>query len=251
MFCSNCGAEVKDGMKFCPKCGAQLAVASVEPNVVESSGESANARQTEKKVSTQESVVSPKPSEETGKSKNFLVSLLFSFQGRAPRGEWWLVAWVLVFLAYLPSAMWHGAQELPSVISILVMGLAVACWCVIVIGSISVSVRRCHDIGFSGWFVLLLAGWRWACPYIIEKIGLTDIPFVELITMSLDVIVLGIKAGVPRPNKYGENPNAVPEVVPTSAEVPSKKVVVHTIKMKIKKMPQAAAKDPLDLYSLD
>lgn len=24
MFCSKCGTEIQDGMKFCPKCGAQL-----------------------------------------------------------------------------------------------------------------------------------------------------------------------------------------------------------------------------------
>ncbi len=24
MFCSKCGSEVKDGVNFCPKCGAQL-----------------------------------------------------------------------------------------------------------------------------------------------------------------------------------------------------------------------------------
>ena len=37
MFCSHCGAEVKDGAAFCPKCGAALsasAPATPEPEVV-------------------------------------------------------------------------------------------------------------------------------------------------------------------------------------------------------------------------
>ena len=48
MFCSKCGIEIQDGMKFCPKCGAQLVLTSVE----QKSADLTTEMQTEKKTGT-------------------------------------------------------------------------------------------------------------------------------------------------------------------------------------------------------
>ena len=55
------------------------------------------------------------------------------------------------------------------------------------IPSLAVSVRRLHDIGKSGWFLLI-----------------TLIPVVG----SIIFIVYAAQEGVRRPNKYGEDPRA-------------------------------------------
>ncbi len=75
------------------------------------------------------------------------------FSGRAPRSElwWWVLACVLLFLAV-------GVVDLvvASVVGFSPVGLLLAL--ALLVPSLAVSVRRLHDSGLSGWWVLLLLG---------------------------------------------------------------------------------------------
>lgn len=241
MFCSKCGAEVKDGMKFCPKCGAQLASTSMEPNAMESSGESDNARQSEKTDSPRESIAVSHPLVEGSKEKGF-IARLFSLQGRATRGEWWKwnglsVGIMKITLVVVAGSMWWATDQVRSVCEhvLIFTFLVISNWM-----CACVSVRRCHDIGISGWFALPLIGWWRVCLSIVGT------QLVFLVGVLLEIIVLGIKSGVAGTNKYGKDPNALPELPPTPTQVGGvpKKIVVRKTAMKIKKMPQKITSMP-------
>ena len=101
------------------------------------------------------------------------------FSGRARRKEYW--SFVLVNLVImLAIGVVAGVLKFLGFLSPL-YSLAV------LVPSLAVSVRRLHDIGKSGWWVL---------------IGL--VPLLGLIVM----IIFTVKEGDHGPNAYGEDPKA-------------------------------------------
>lgn len=110
----------------------------------------------------------------------------FNFQGRARRKEYWmfsLVAFVLMgILTWLDATFdWWFAQDLGVTSTIL--GL------LLFIPNLAVSVRRLHDIGKSGWWLLLLA--------LIPIVG----PIILLIMFCFD--------SQDHENMYGNNPKTI------------------------------------------
>ena len=115
------------------------------------------------------------------------------FNGRARRKEYWMFA-LFVFVIYIGLAIaggllmavvaktTHGAAGLvflaPAYLFILAM----------LIPSLSVAVRRLHDTGKSGWFLL---------------IGL--IPFIG----SIILLVFYCMDSQPGPNEFGPNPKGI------------------------------------------
>jgi uncharacterized membrane protein YhaH (DUF805 family)/cold shock CspA family protein len=89
----------------------------------------------------------------------------FNFRGRARRKEYWgfalfgILAFAALSLAGMALDGAMGNMDAPYV-TILLLGLFVLG---MIIPSISVTVRRIHDIGLSGWFYLLVllpyVGW--------------------------------------------------------------------------------------------
>ena len=83
---------------------------------------------------------------------------LFSFHGRVGRAMYWRFAVLPGFLFLSLTALWHLNLRLGAV-GFMVVGLLVS-WVVL-----AVSVKRCHDRGRSGWFVLVglipIAGALW------------------------------------------------------------------------------------------
>ena len=125
-----------------------------------------------------------------------------TFAGRARRKEYWL--WVLAYmigliiLTYLDSAL--GFAPAPETMSEFGDGTAgvsftaqggYLTWIYIAalfIPNLAVSVRRLHDTGKSGWWLL---------------IGL--IPLVGAIVL----LVFFVQSGTPGPNEYGPDPKGV------------------------------------------
>ena len=105
------------------------------------------------------------------------LSKILTTNGRARRSEYW---WFILFLwlTYLACAAIDGVLGTPPV-------LTVASFLLLIIGSISSNVRRLHDIGRGGvWLVLNL------------------IPIIGPIWM----LVLLVKEGTPENNRYGQSP---------------------------------------------
>ena len=96
---------------------------------------------------------------------------MFDFKGRARRREYWVsymwnIAIMVVLLAILYPSLFScidmndgtfefnivgGILGILSLIALIVFSI------VFEIGSIAISIRRCHDIGKSGWYLL------WCC----------------------------------------------------------------------------------------
>lgn len=86
----------------------------------------------------------------------------YNVDGRAGRKEYWifqlinsiiLSVFVSVFLvSIIPSI---GYQEAPSAFAFITLGLAFVFSLIILVPSITVTVRRLHDIGMSGWLYLV------------------------------------------------------------------------------------------------
>ena len=80
---------------------------------------------------------------------------LFSFSGRAGRGEWWklnIIFWVLAIISGSIDGSMAPADD-PSALPIPWVGTLVGL--IIFIPSIALNVRRCHDRNKSGWWMLI------------------------------------------------------------------------------------------------
>lgn len=80
------------------------------------------------------------------------------FGGRSRRREFWsfqlfssLVSGLLVSLITMSTVF-----RLVSEINLIFTGLLAVYWFIMFIPSLAVTVRRLHDIGYSGWWILLL-----------------------------------------------------------------------------------------------
>ncbi len=97
------------------------------------------------------------------------------FNGRARRKEYWMFALISMIISYgiVGIATALDAPGLAMLSTVYSLG--------VLIPSIAVGVRRMHDVGKSGWFLL--------------------IPFYNL--------YLAVTDSVPGPNEYGDNPKGI------------------------------------------
>lgn len=105
------------------------------------------------------------------------------FDGRSRRQEYWmfsLIQFLIIFVGYIVGLVLTGIG-----IGVAILGLCFIYSLISLIPSLSVSVRRLHDTGKSGWFLL---------------IGL--IPFIG----GLIVIIVMALDSDPGMNEYGPNP---------------------------------------------
>ena len=116
-----------------------------------------------------------------------------NFSGRARRKEYWM--YTLIYMPILFLAMFAD-NALGTTFQMDVMGQSVDIgygWIYVIVGllhllpSLSVVVRRLHDVGKSGWFYLIIL-----------------IPLIGIIWM----LVLLVSNGNVGENKYGADPKA-------------------------------------------
>ncbi len=100
----------------------------------------------------------------------------FVFSGRARRKEYWMFA-LINFLIMI------GLTIIDGVLGTMVLGMIYSL--AVLIPGIAVTFRRLHDIGKSGWWLLLLL-----------------VPFVGVIV----ILVFMFLAGEEGDNQYGSNP---------------------------------------------
>lgn len=180
-FCSNCGKELPENTKFCPNCGTG-ADGSPNPNQAAMAGG----------VSPVPGAVHPaqvQTTTATGRTVN-PGAFSLSFSGRARRSDYWLVSLVSGLVlgataAYCCFATGNDSDSLAP----LVIGLVLICICaLLLIRCFAVGVRRCHDLGWSGWVMLL---------FVLANF----IPFGGMASL-----VLGFLDGQPFVNQYGPDP---------------------------------------------
>ena len=183
--CSRCGAKPKPGVKFCGECGAPLAgSANHAPPVPQAaSGPMAGAGHPGQRP--------PRP---VGFIEAWKRGWTLRVKGRASRGEyWWRMLGLLIEWAALSTVVVSMAMEGENpwvvfgllCIAGVVWGIPLTCLC----------IRRLHDRGMSGWWVLL---WN------IRPVGL----------------IFSLLPGTPGPNAYGPVPESdTPEATPESEGV--------------------------------
>lgn len=134
MFCSKCGKPVDNGAQFCPNCGNSLNGAN--PN--NGAAEKAKNFFTEMQARADD-LKGPEPVDFVKAIKLFCLYAL-NFKGRSSRSEYW---W-----GYLFNSLASMALSMIPVIGGL-LGF------VMMVPGIAISIRRMHDIGKSGWYLLM------------------------------------------------------------------------------------------------
>jgi uncharacterized membrane protein YhaH (DUF805 family) len=105
------------------------------------------------------------------------------FNGRARRKEYWMFTLFNILIFLVLEVLGIALMKIGvGVILFALLGLYALA---IIIPSLAVAVRRLHDTGKSGWFILL---------GLIPIVG----PVILLVFMVMD--------SAPEPNEYGPNP---------------------------------------------
>jgi len=114
---------------------------------------------------------------------------IFKFKSRAPRSEyWWTVATLfagVILAAIIDGRFFHEGGEGNALYSLLnvVFMLFYIPW---LLASISVTIRRLHDLDMSGWYAL-----------------------IYLLPLGLGFVFMAIicsRKGTPGPNRFGQDP---------------------------------------------
>jgi uncharacterized membrane protein YhaH (DUF805 family) len=161
-----------------------------------------------------------------------VLHLFFGFSGRINRGKYWLtlVLWVLIWIIAVPVILLAALAilgvnvtdgSLPSpedagkfvkmiadyaVLLIVVVAFSILSW----ISGFAIGVKRLHDRGRSGWWILLF----YVAPGILAGAGNgTDADLAQMI-LGLGALVLsiwglvelGFLRGTRGPNRFGRDP---------------------------------------------
>ena len=126
------------------------------------------------------------------------------FSGRATRQEYWMFAlWTVLFYLFVGVVGLGFAFTGFSMLISIVIGVTVFA---LIVPSLAIQVRRLHDIGWSGWWILL-----------------SFLPYVG----GLTLVVLFCLKSQDGTNKYGVNSHAVQNpptenpVLPNTPSTPS------------------------------
>ena len=145
---------------------------------------------------------------------------LFTFYGRIGRGRWWmafLVQIIIVVVASLFASLITpmgpgggpptGAPNVPAAL-VMLAGFAVATWI-----SLATSVKRLHDLGVSGWWIvpLFLASMAGSAVSNVAPPGGLEGFVLMLVGLTLTfgpIIYLGAVPGQAGENRFGPDPRS-------------------------------------------
>lgn len=116
------------------------------------------------------------------------LALLFGFQGRMRRSEWWLARLIMLVISIVGIFFIGGMAEAvglddDSGVDLALGLIVIVGFCLLLWMDLASGVKRLHDHGLSGWVWLV-----------------TLIPGLGVI---FALVVLGILDGSPGPNRYG------------------------------------------------
>ena len=171
MYCSNCGTDAGQA-SFCPNCGTNLYGAKPYGYV-----------ETFNLITAYKSMF-----------KKYA-----QFNGRSRRSEYWLasvmnmiIVMVFYFIMFIPMMFDITSNGELSGLTTVIMGifglLTFAYAMAILVPSLAMSVRRLHDTGRSGWFLLL-----------------NLIPYIG----GIIIFVFSVLDSQPGTNQYGPNPKGL------------------------------------------
>jgi len=137
------------------------------------------------------------------------------FSGRSRRKEYWMYALFLIIVGVVLGAI-EGMLGLNQMIGGVYGPLSALLGLGTLVPSIAVGVRRLHDTGRSGWWLLAIV-----VPYAVlafamisASTSLMMIASLLVLAVAVALFVFMVLPGTPGANKYGPDPKN-----PTSAEV--------------------------------
>jgi uncharacterized membrane protein YhaH (DUF805 family) len=142
-----------------------------------------------------------------------LFNLLFGFDGRIARTQYWL-SYPIIGVMNLLTLMLFGLLGwlLSGYIAI---GVAIIASILIFNASLAVAVKRLHDRGKSGWWLLLY----YAAPILLHlaagwlEDGAIALEFASAALILWAIVELGFLRGTVGENTYGPDPLAEPAAV--------------------------------------
>ena len=135
MICRKCGELIDDNAKFCPVCGAAQTEPQSQNRAV------VNPTHTHSENCTADGHAAASAPMGFGEAVKLFFKNYVNFSGRSRRSEYW---YAYLFLCILSFAVGLVAPDLSGILSLLI-------W----LPSLSLSFRRLHDIGKSGWWGLI------------------------------------------------------------------------------------------------
>lgn len=140
-FCQYCGAGIETSTKFCPQCGQSTIGTTVNDTVPQPSNKAGNAQsqyQDSGMIAAFKCVVFEK---------------YITLNGRASRSEYWYYALATCLIStILFTVGFFLAIQANSELMLLLAGIVPF---LLVIPAWAVGVRRLHDTGHSGWWLLV------------------------------------------------------------------------------------------------
>lgn len=150
MFCTDCGEPEQNG-NFCRKCGHKLRNVSQKTSSIGSvHTKTDNEKESISDLYNPYSAISPvKTKMGFGNSIATCFKKYAVFRGRASRAEYWFwqLFWVLVFVGCIFLSSLADSSIGGTLFGLFIIGTYLP--------SLAVLVRRLHDTGKSGWWVLI------------------------------------------------------------------------------------------------
>jgi uncharacterized membrane protein YhaH (DUF805 family) len=160
-------------------------------------------------------------------AKRPIVDKYADFTGRASRAEYWWYALGLI-IAFVVLGIVEGILGIHHMIFYAYGPLSALLWLATIVPSLAVGVRRLHDTGRSGWWVLLpivpyalaigLGGPAIIAGGLAAGLGIAALFMFVGFICAIVLLVFMILPGTPGENRYGPNPYGDGAGTPVAAE---------------------------------
>jgi uncharacterized membrane protein YhaH (DUF805 family) len=136
-----------------------------------------------------------------------------NFNARTTRWDYvcWLLFWVLGGYAasLIDSAVLHEATRFGAV--------NIAFNVIVLLPTVAGTVRRLHDTGRSGWWLLIVPGVTGAMTAVAIYTGYFAMPLI-VIFAGLGILIYWLRGpGTPGPNRFGPRPTGFVTITPRPA----------------------------------
>ena len=147
--CTKCGSRVSPQDKYCGSCGLKINNSTddiKEIHSVEKNENILSSADVEKKLEEEPVVTNEENNSFIKWYKYYFIVLkkYIVFTGRTSRAEYWYFFLCNIIIAVVLGIIDGGEGVLVNLYQL-----------IIIIPSIAVSIRRMHDVGKSGWFILI------------------------------------------------------------------------------------------------